>query len=332
LILSGARGGATLRVGPPAPATAVGDLHGGKRVLTSAERDELRAACACALREARGGVGEIALADAYEIGRVAHASGLGVVDAIALFGEAIGELGDAVPARDALRVLAEAVSPFEEAFGDAVSHDLRAPLRSIGAFTHALQEDLADRELDARVRDHLRRVVAATARMNELIDALLALSKIARAPIAHRAVDLAAIATALFDELRRRDPDRAVDVAIAPRLVVDGDRRLLRVLLDNLLGNAWKFTAKASAARVEIGRDLIDGDRAFFVRDNGVGFDMSYADRLFAPFQRLHATSEFSGTGIGLAAARRIVDRHGGRIWAIGEPMRGATIFFTLPA
>ncbi|HEX3764012.1 MAG TPA: response regulator [Kofleriaceae bacterium] len=219
-----------------------------------------------------------------------------------------------------------------EAYSYSVSHDLRAPLRTISAFTHALIEDFGD-GLDDSARDHIRRVLAATARMADLIDALLELSRISRTPIGRHRVDLSQLAAVVFDELARRDPMRAVRLDIAPGLVVDADGRLMRILLDNLLGNAWKFTSHADPAQIAVGRETgAEGDAVYFVRDNGAGFDMSQADRLFTPFQRLHHDGEFAGTGIGLATVRRIVERHGGKIWAQGSIDGGAKISFTVPA
>jgi DNA-binding response OmpR family regulator len=217
-----------------------------------------------------------------------------------------------------------------EAFSYSVSHDLRAPLRTISAFTHAIIEDFGDR-VDDKARDHIRRVLAATSRMSDLIDALLELSRISRTPIGRHRVDLSQLASIAVDELARREPARAVGIAIAPGLIVDADGRLMRILLDNLLGNAWKFTSHADPARIEVGREDQRGDAVYFVRDNGAGFDMSQADRLFTPFQRLHSEGEFSGTGIGLATVRRIIERHGGKIWAEGSIGGGAKISFTLP-
>ena len=219
-----------------------------------------------------------------------------------------------------------------EAFSYSVSHDLRAPLRTISAFTHALIEDFGD-NIDDKARDHIRRVLAATARMSDLIDALLELSRISRSPIGRHRVNLSRLATIVLDDLAKRDPMRAVGLDIAPDLVVEADGRQMRILLDNLLGNAWKFTTRADPAQITVGRDPpnSDGDAVFFVRDNGAGFDMSQADRLFTPFQRLHNDSEFTGTGIGLATVRRIVERHGGKIWAEGSIGGGAKISFTVP-
>jgi len=217
-----------------------------------------------------------------------------------------------------------------EAFSYSVSHDLRAPLRTISAFTYAIIEDLGD-QLDDRSRDHIRRVLAATSRMSDLIDALFELSRISRTPIGRHRVDLSNLARLVFDELARREPMRAVSLDIAQGLVVDADGRLMRILLDNLLGNAWKFTAGGERATIAVGSEHQGCESVYFVRDDGAGFDMSQADRLFMPFQRLHTDLEFKGTGIGLATVRRIVERHGGKIWAEGSIGGGAKISFTVP-
>lgn len=217
-----------------------------------------------------------------------------------------------------------------EAFSYSVSHDLRAPLRSIDGFSQALIEDYAQ-ALDDRGRDYLRRVRAAAQRMGDLIDDLLELSKVSRAELQPSSTDLSAVAEFVAAELARRDPDRSMDLDIAPGLRAFADPRLLRIVLENLLGNAWKFTGKTDSPRIEVGV-LEPGDSpVFFVRDNGAGFKMDYAHRLFSPFQRLHGASEFPGTGIGLATVARIVDRHGGRVWAEAAEGSGATIFFTFP-
>jgi PAS domain S-box-containing protein len=217
-----------------------------------------------------------------------------------------------------------------EAFSYSVSHDLRAPLRAIDGFSQALLEDCGDR-LDEQGRDHLRRVRAATQRMAQLIDDMLTLSRVTRAELRREIVDLSKLAEEIAAELRRADPDRTAEVEIEPGLVAAGDPRLLRVLVVNLLSNAWKFTAGSEPARIELGRCPTSADgRGFFVRDNGAGFDMTYANKLFAPFQRLHRQSEFPGTGVGLAIVQRIVHRHGGRVWAEGAVGRGATFYFTL--
>jgi len=217
-----------------------------------------------------------------------------------------------------------------EAFSYSVSHDLRAPLRMVSAFTHAIVDDLGDK-LGDKGRDHVRRVLAATSRMSDLIDALLELGRISRAPIGRHRVNLSQLAISVLDELADREPTREVDREVAQGLIVDADGRLMRILLDNLLGNAWKFTTRSAAPRIAVGREHRGGEPVYFVRDNGAGFDMSQADRLFTPFHRVHTDAELAGTGIGLATVRRIVERHGGRIWAEGSVGGGAKISFTVP-
>ncbi len=224
----------------------------------------------------------------------------------------------------------EAANKELEAFSYSVSHDLRAPLRSIDGFSQALLEDYADK-LDAQGQDTLRRVRAAAQRMAELIDGLLTLSRVTRSELRREIVDLTKLAQGVVEELERSDPHRPLEVAIAKGLAAHGDPRLLRGALQNLLGNAWKFTSRKPQARIEFGwSNHADGNGAFFVRDNGDGFDMAYANKLFAPFQRLHRQSEFPGTGIGLATVQRVILRHGGRIWAEGTVGQGATFYFTL--
>jgi signal transduction histidine kinase len=215
-----------------------------------------------------------------------------------------------------------------ESFSYSVSHDLRAPLRVIDGFAQIVLEDYGER-LDALGSEHLKRIVAAAGRMNSMIDTLLAMSRMTGRELQFERVDLSETARQLADELRVADPGRSVEVAVQPDLSVEGDRTLLRLVLQNLLGNAFKFSAKTRDARIEFGRRP-DGDHAFFVRDNGAGFDMRFADRLFGMFQRLHSQSEFAGTGVGLATVQRIVRRHSGRIWAESEPGKGATFFFTV--
>ncbi len=218
-----------------------------------------------------------------------------------------------------------------ESFSYSVAHDLRAPLRSIGGFSEALEQDNAA-QLDDRGRGHLEKIRAASARMSALIEDLLALSKVSRQPLATMPIDLTALAHEVIAELRAQEPDREVAVAIAPGLRTEADRSLARVLLQNLLGNAWKFTRRTSGARIEFGREPSGSavPDAFYVRDNGAGFDMAYAHKLFGAFQRLHTVSEFQGTGVGLATVRRIVRRHGGQVWAEGKVGAGATFHFTL--
>jgi signal transduction histidine kinase len=215
-----------------------------------------------------------------------------------------------------------------EAFAAAVAHDLQAPLRGIDGFSAALSED-AGPALDDEARDHLRRIRSSTQRMRGLIDGLLQLSRAGRTALTVADVDVSALAEAVIGELRARDPSRRVDAQVAPGIHVLGDGALVRVILDNLLGNAWKFTGRTADARIEVGA-IADSAPGFFVRDNGAGFDMASADRLFRPFERLHGTREFEGTGIGLATVDRIVRRHGGRIWCDAAPGRGATFSVVL--
>jgi light-regulated signal transduction histidine kinase (bacteriophytochrome) len=185
-------------------------------------------------------------------------------------------------------------------------------------------------KLDADGQDWLQEILGNAKKMGELIDALLSLARVARSELKPEVVDLSAVARAAASDLEAVEPDRAVDVVVREGLRAKVDPRLARTVFDNLLGNAWKFTHQTPSARVEVGVADAQGERAFFVRDNGAGFDMTYAGKLFAPFQRLHAADEFPGTGIGLATVQRIVHRHGGRVWAEGRVGEGATIFFTL--
>ncbi len=216
-----------------------------------------------------------------------------------------------------------------DAFAYSVSHDLRAPLRSIDGFSHVLLEDYAA-QLDEAGRDSLRRVRAASQRMGTLIDDLLNLARVTRAEIRTETVDLSRMARDIAAELQRTDAARRVEFVIAPGLKARADPPLLRVVLENLLRNSWKYTAKQPRPRVEVGSVEANGGRAFMVRDNGAGFDMKYMDKLFGVFQRLHSATDFEGTGVGLATVRRIITRHGGRIWAEGAVDQGATFYFTL--
>lgn len=216
-----------------------------------------------------------------------------------------------------------------EAFSYSVSHDLRAPLRSIDGFSQALMEDYGD-VIDADGKKYLDRLRNNSRQMAGLIDDLLALSRLTRAEMKRVPVDVSALARSVAEELRQRDPERQITITVADNLNAEGDERLLHVALENLLGNAWKFTSKTPDAVIEVGQESQDGQTAFFIRDNGAGFDMAYADKLFGAFQRLHGVSEFEGTGIGLATVQRVIRRHGGRIWAKGEVGKGATFYFTL--
>ena len=210
-----------------------------------------------------------------------------------------------------------------------VTHDLRAPIRVVEGFTRIVKEDYG-RQLDRMGNDHLDRVLAAGARMNQMIDAVLMMARLASQPLSKQPVDLTQLATFVIDDLHRAAPERQVDVRIAPGLRARGDPTLLRLVLENLLGNAWKYSGQNAQACIEFGATTGEGRRVFAVRDNGAGFDMRVADRLFGLFQRLHSAKDFPGTGVGLASVRRIVQRHGGEVWAEAEPGRGAAFFFTL--
>jgi PAS domain S-box-containing protein len=225
---------------------------------------------------------------------------------------------------------AEAANRELESFSYSVAHDLRAPLRAIEGFSQALLEDHGP-ALDPTGQDYLARIRAAARRMSGLIDDLLALSRVSRAELRREHVDLSALARAAVTTLETADPARRVDVTIAPGLAAVGDPKLLAIVLDNLIGNAWKFTQRTDPARIEVAARDQDGRRVYFVRDNGAGFDQAYADKLFGVFQRLHSAADFPGTGIGLATVKRIIERHGGRVWAEGVAGQGATFSFTLP-
>jgi PAS domain S-box-containing protein len=216
-----------------------------------------------------------------------------------------------------------------EAFSYSVAHDLRAPLRSIDGFSQALLEDNAD-QLDEQGKGHLARVRAAAQRMAQLIDDLLSLSRVSRAEVRRQRVNLSLMARGIGERLREADPERLGEFVVQDGMVVDGDPTLLAAVMENLLGNAWKFTSRRPGAHIEVGLTSDQGEPAYFVRDNGAGFDMAHVGKLFGAFQRLHASAEFPGSGIGLATAQRILRRHGGRIWAKGEVAVGATFFFTL--
>ena len=224
----------------------------------------------------------------------------------------------------------EAANKELESFSYSVSHDLRAPLRAIDGFSRFVLEDNAS-QLNAEGKENLGRVRAASQRMGRLIDDLLQLSRYTRSPIRCTLVDLSAMARSVTENLKQAEPDRRVEMLIEPGLTAKTDAGLMEVVLMNLLGNAWKFTGKKSDAKIEFGRTSHAGEPAFFVRDNGAGFDMTYADQLFGTFQRLHSDSEFPGTGIGLATVQRVIHRQNGRVWAEGQIGRGATFYFTLP-
>jgi light-regulated signal transduction histidine kinase (bacteriophytochrome) len=230
--------------------------------------------------------------------------------------------------RDANESLARANHELE-AFTASVSHDLRSPLTTIAGQAGLLELSLPHTTEEQRRR--LQRIQGSVKQMSELIDALLALSRISRHTLHREIVDVSALAEGVVQELRQKDPSRPAEVRVQPGICVHGDRRLLGDLFQNLIANAWKFTSKTQGASIEIGVANHGPMATLFVRDNGAGFDMAYAQKLFKPFQRLHGASEFEGSGVGLATVARIVDRHGGRIWAEGKPHGGAVFYFTLP-
>jgi len=252
-------------------------------------------------------------------------------------GEFAGYIGSCIDitdsrlARDDLDRLVRERTAELESFAYSVSHDLRAPLRGIDGFSHALLEEYGDK-LDNTGRAYLDRVRDAAQRMARLIDDLLQLSRISRGELRATRCDLTELAHAAFRTLREREPGRVVELLVADGLFVTADAQLLEIALDNILGNAWKFTANTPNARIEILTELFDAEIVIKVRDNGAGFDMAYAAKLFLPFQRLHTASEFPGTGIGLATVARIVRRHDGRVWATGEVDSGATFHIALPS
>ena len=217
-----------------------------------------------------------------------------------------------------------------ERFGYSVSHDLRAPLRGINGFSMALIEDYGA-ILDEEGRDYLKRIRAATLRMGQLIDDLLNLARVTRTEMVRQTIDLSAIARSIADNFQKEQPDRRVEVHIQEGAVIHGDVLLMTVVLQNLLDNAWKFTSKHKHAHIEFGFRDEANERVIYVRDDGAGFDMAYKDKLFYPFERLHTPQEFEGSGVGLATVRRIIERHGGRVWAEGEIDKGATVWFSVP-
>lgn len=216
-----------------------------------------------------------------------------------------------------------------EAFSYSVSHDLRTPLRSIDGFSASVLENCGE-QLGAEGRSDLERVRSAARKMSTLINALLQLSRLTRLPMKKERVDLGAVARGELQALREGDPARCIETVIADGLTVEGDLELIRIVMQNLVGNAWKFTGRNDRARIEIGADGVDGQTVYFVKDNGAGFDADRAGRLFEPFHRLHTEDDFPGTGIGLATVQRIIHRHGGKIWAEGEVGKGATFYFTI--
>lgn len=315
-------------------------------------------------------VDESALSRAYELGRRAMIEGLGVLDMALLHRTALEDLVLSAPgaeqrrfAQAAADFFNELLSSFEmsfrgyrganeelqrlnetlrqqkesvesanrelESFSYSVSHDLRAPLRTIDGYSQILLEDCAD-ALDDEGKRYLRHVREAAQYMAQLIDALLSLARVTRGEIHRIEVDLSALARGIAERVRSASPGRDGHFIINEGVRANGDARLLAVVLENLLGNAWKFTARRKQAKITFGCEERDGKPTYFVQDNGAGFDMTYVAKLFGPFQRLHSVSEFEGTGIGLATVQRVVHRHGGQVWAEGKIDEGATFFFTL--
>jgi signal transduction histidine kinase len=226
----------------------------------------------------------------------------------------------------------KAASEELDAFVHSISHDLRAPLRAIGGFAAALEEDFGA-QLEPEARDYLRRVCGGVERMTQMLEELLQLSRLTRGDMCYEQTDLGAIAASVVDALKARAPERKVEFLLAPDMPATRcDARLMRVALEKLLDNAFKFTARADPPCIRFGCAKVQGELLFSIQDNGVGFDSANAGRLFAPFVRLHAASEFAGSGIGLATVRRIIQRHGGRVWAESTPGKGASFYFTLPA
>jgi light-regulated signal transduction histidine kinase (bacteriophytochrome) len=254
-------------------------------------------------------------------------------DEVGVLAREFNAMADAVADREArLRrqtTALEASNRELEAFSYSVSHDLRAPLRTIDGFSRAIEKDYGDR-IDDEGRRLLERVRHASRHMAELIDDLLDLAHVTMSEMQREPIDLTALAREMTAELRAGDGGRDIELTVQGGMRAVGDARLVSTLLRSLLDNAWKFTRDRSPARIEVGVDEVDGVSAFYVRDNGAGFDMRYVDKLFRPFQRLHRQEEFGGTGIGLATVKRIVDRHDGKAWAEGAVGEGATMFFTL--
>jgi light-regulated signal transduction histidine kinase (bacteriophytochrome) len=313
---------------------------------------------------------EAALSRSYEFGRSAMVRGMGVLDMAALHQAAVGVLVVSATPSEQLRLssaaagfFAELLSPFEmsfrgyraaneelqrlnaslreqkeavemanrelQTFSYSVSHDLRAPLRSICAFSQCLLEDCGPALGDAGTR-YAERIHAAAEHMALLIEKLLTLARVSRTEIQRVEVNLGALALRVAEWLRATAPDRDVDFIVDDNLCCTGDAALLALVVENLIGNAWKFTSKRSHAQIRFGREHNDGQLRYFVRDNGSGFDMAMVQKLFAPFQRLHSEREFEGTGIGLATVQRVVERHNGQVWADGVIDQGATFYFTL--
>ncbi|MHC9539123.1 MAG: ATP-binding protein [Vulcanimicrobiota bacterium] len=216
-----------------------------------------------------------------------------------------------------------------ETFSYSVSHDLRTPLRSIEGFSQAILDDYADR-LDEQGRDYFNRICRATNKMSQLIDDILKLSRLSRREMNHERVDMSSLARASLERLQADEPARKIESVIQDGMTAQGDRKLMEIMWDNLIGNAWKYTARKERPVIECGSVTNDGETVFFIRDNGAGFDMTYSGKLFTPFQRFHSECDFPGSGIGLTIVSRIVERHGGRIWAESEVGKGSTFYLTL--
>jgi light-regulated signal transduction histidine kinase (bacteriophytochrome) len=223
----------------------------------------------------------------------------------------------------------EAANKELESFSYSVSHDLRAPLRTLDGFSGMLLEDYGDK-LDETGKDYLNRIRKAGQTMSQLIEDMLKLSRITRAEILKEEVNLSDLARTICDELKATQPDRQLECIVAPQIAVYADKHLLEILMRNLLDNSWKYSSKCPITRIEVGSASQNEKKVYFIRDNGIGFDMKYADRLFVPFQRLHSNQEYAGTGIGLATVQRVIQRHSGKIWAESEVGKGSTFYFTL--
>lgn len=317
---------------------------------------------ATALRAYLKDLDESALEGAYQFGRAALDNGTGVTDIVATHAAALRSIlgtSQTSTLTHSISFLVECLAPLEmahrgfmeanhtlqtvnadlertnrdlQSFATSIAHDLRTPLRALAGYSASLLEDCAD-GLGAAGRDYAGRIEAASAHMGHVLDDLLRLSTVARAKMRLQHVDLGAEATSIAEELQRESPDRRIRLTIQQPAWVLADRSLTRTVLHNLLDNAWKFTSRQDDASIEFGTTpAADARVCCYVRDNGAGFDPAYVGKLFEPFQRLHTTREFPGTGIGLASVRQIVERQGGRAWAEGKVGEGATIYFTLPA
>ena len=239
------------------------------------------------------------------------------------------ELREAIDSLRRAKEAADAANRELDAFAYSVSHDLRAPLRSIAGFSHVLLEDYTQ-QLDEEGRDSLKRIISGTDKMGRLIDDLLNLSRITRTEMRREPLNMSLMVRKIAEGKEKAQPEREVEFLIEDGLFAYGDEHLLNVVFENLIENAWKFTGKSESARIEFGAIRRDAKTTYFIRDNGTGFDMAHAGKLFQPFQRVHAMHEFPGTGIGLATVKRIIERHGGRVWIEGETGKGTTVYFTL--